>query len=61
MKKGEMDFIAEKMEEVLLKRRDPAEVRKEVATFMASYQEVKYCFDGLNAYRLLEFLERLRP
>jgi len=56
MKKGEMDFIAEKMEEVLLKRRDPAEVRKEVTTFMASYQEVKYCFDGLNAYRLLEHL-----
>jgi glycine hydroxymethyltransferase len=59
MKRNDMDFIAEKMEEVLLRGRDPAEVKKEVAAFMASYQEVKYCFDGSDAYRLLECLENL--
>jgi glycine hydroxymethyltransferase len=59
MKRSDMDFVAEKMEEVLLRGRDPAEVKKEVAAFMASYQEVKYCFDGSNAYRLLECLENL--
>lgn len=61
MKKSEMNFIAEKIEEVLLKGRDPAEVRKEVVAFTTSYQEVKYCFDGSNAYRLLEFLEKVWP
>lgn len=59
MKRSEMNFVAEKIEEVLLKKRDPAEVRKEVEAFMASYQEVKYCFDASNAYRLVKYFEGL--
>lgn len=57
MKRSEMNFIAEKMEDVLLKDKDPASVRKEVVSFMSSYQEVKYCFDGSNAYKLFDYLE----
>ena len=58
MKKSEMNFIAEKIEEVLLKRRNPADVKSEVAKFMENYQEVKYCFDGSSAYKLLSLLMR---
>ncbi|MCS7139404.1 MAG: serine hydroxymethyltransferase [Candidatus Nezhaarchaeota archaeon] len=57
MGKSEMNFIAEKIEDVLLRRRDPSEVRKEVVKFMQDYQEVKYCFDGSPAYKLIEKLK----
>ncbi|MEM1901346.1 MAG: serine hydroxymethyltransferase [Candidatus Nezhaarchaeales archaeon] len=59
MKEEEMNFIAEKIEEVLLRGRDPRDTKKEVVKFMSSYQEVKYCFDGLNAYKLFDHLEAL--
>ncbi|MEM4808850.1 MAG: serine hydroxymethyltransferase, partial [Candidatus Nezhaarchaeales archaeon] len=59
MKEEEMNFIAEKIEEVLLRGRDPRDAKKEVVKFMSSYQEVKYCFDGLNAYKLFDHLEAL--
>ncbi|MEM4576096.1 MAG: serine hydroxymethyltransferase [Candidatus Nezhaarchaeales archaeon] len=57
MKRDEMNFIAEKIEEVLLMNRNPADVRNDVANFMASYQEVKYCFNGSKAYRIIDYLE----
>ncbi|MEM0217384.1 MAG: serine hydroxymethyltransferase [Candidatus Nezhaarchaeales archaeon] len=59
MRKGEMNYIAEKIEEVLLRSRDPKEVKEEVVKFMSSYQEVKYCFDGFNAYKLFDYIETL--
>ncbi|MHC1629281.1 MAG: serine hydroxymethyltransferase [Candidatus Nezhaarchaeales archaeon] len=57
MRKSEMNFIAEKMEDVLLRGREPSEVKKEISSFMCNYQEVKYCFEGSQAYKLISYLE----
>lgn len=45
MKESEMEVIAEFFERVLIKREDPAKVRKDVIEFRSHFTEVKYTFD----------------
>lgn len=56
MGKDEMNFIAEKIEQVLVKRESTSKVRREVEEFTSRFREVKFCFEGSRAYDLLESL-----
>lgn len=44
MKESEMEYIAELFKKVLLDKKDPKEIRKEVSEFRENYQEVHYGF-----------------
>lgn len=54
MREGEMEEIARFFKEVLIDRKDPAEVRKRVVEFRKQYIEVKYTFPvNLDAFAAL--------
>ena len=57
MREDEMRQIAEFIARVIIKREDPAKVRKEVEEFMARYNTVKFC---LEANELKEEIEKLK-
>ncbi len=44
MKESEMEYIAELFKKVLLDKKDPEEIRKEVSEFRENYQKVHYGF-----------------
>ena len=44
MKESEMEYIAELFKKVLLDKKDPKEIRKEVSEFRENYQNVHYGF-----------------
>jgi len=44
MKESEMEYIAELFKRVLLDKKDPKEIRKEVSEFREDYQEIHYGF-----------------
>ncbi|AFK51225.1 serine hydroxymethyltransferase [Thermogladius calderae 1633] len=44
MREGEMDEIAELIKQVVVDKRDPAEVRRKVIEFRKEFLEVQYCF-----------------
>lgn len=48
MKEEEMKIIATFIASVLLKKKTPKKVQKEVRAFRKFYQEVKYCFNTTN-------------
>ncbi|MCK4247181.1 MAG: serine hydroxymethyltransferase [Methanomicrobia archaeon] len=45
MKESEMEYIAELFKKVLLDKKDPKEIRKEVSEFRKDYQEIHYGFN----------------
>jgi glycine hydroxymethyltransferase len=50
----EMEFIAELIADIIVKKRDPKLVAKEVKEFRKKYQKVKYAFDTeTDAYRYI--------
>jgi len=48
MKESEMVYIAELFRKVILEKKDPESVKKEVAEFRKDYQKVLYSFDQEN-------------
>lgn len=56
MGKGEMQEVARFFARALLRGEDPAKVRRDVAAFKASFQEVRYCFNDahLGGYPFIE-------
>jgi len=46
MGKGEMVKIANFFKKILIERRDPLEIKKEVIDFRKKYQKVKFCFNA---------------
>lgn len=56
MGKSEMVVIAEFFKKLLIDRKDPKKIKKEIAEFRKDFQEVKYCFQSPNkAYEYLKF------
>ena len=56
MGKSEMVDIAEFFKKLLIDRKDPKKIKKEIAEFRKDFQEVKYCFQSPNkAYEYLKF------
>ena len=56
MEKSEMIDIAEFFKKMLVDKKDPKKVRKEVGEFRKDFQEIKYCFQTSNkAYEYLKF------
>jgi glycine hydroxymethyltransferase len=48
--------IAEFFKKMLVDKKDPKKIRKEVAEFRKGFQEIKYCFQTSNkAYEYLKF------
>lgn len=45
MKEGDMEVIADLFKKVLVDKKDPAEVRKEVIEFRKNFLDIKYTFD----------------
>jgi len=45
MKESEMEYIAELFKKVIIDKKDPEEVKKEVSEFREDYQEVHYGFN----------------
>ena len=48
MGKSEMQEIAEFMKKVIIDKKDPKKVKKEVSDFRREFQEIKYCFQKEN-------------
>jgi len=46
MRESEMQHIAELMKKVVIDRRKPEDVRREVVELRKGFQKVHYCFDG---------------
>ena len=56
MGKSEMVDIAEFFKDLLIDKKDPKEVKKEVAEFKKGFQEIQYCFQSPNkAYEYIKF------
>jgi glycine hydroxymethyltransferase len=56
MGKGEMQDIAEFFKALLVDKKDPKRIKKEIAEFRKDFQEIKYCFQHSNdAYEYLKF------
>ena len=56
MGKKDMIDIAEFFKELLINKKDPIKVKKDVAEFNKDFQEIKYCFQTPNkAYEYLKF------
>lgn len=56
MGKSEMVEIAELFKKLIIDKKDPKQVRNEVAEFRKAFQEVKFCFQTPNkAYNYLKF------
>ncbi|MFX1446498.1 MAG: serine hydroxymethyltransferase [Promethearchaeota archaeon] len=56
MGKSEMVDIAEFFKDLLIDKKDPKKVRKEVAEFKKGFQEIHYCFQSPNkAYEYIKF------
>ncbi|MCL5437544.1 MAG: serine hydroxymethyltransferase, partial [Candidatus Thermoplasmatota archaeon] len=57
MKTGDMEEIASFFERLLVKKEDPARVRKDVISFKRGFRKLKYCYgEGYPAYRFERFL-----
>jgi len=56
MSKSEMVDIADFFKKLLIEKKDPKNVRNEVAEFKKDFQEIEYCFQpGSKAYEYLKF------
>jgi glycine hydroxymethyltransferase len=56
MGKSEMVDIAEFFKDLLVDKKDPKKVKKEVAEFKKGFQEIRYCFQSPNkAYEYMKF------
>jgi glycine hydroxymethyltransferase len=55
MGRSEMQEVAELIKQVVVDRKDPAEVRRKVAELRGRFREVRYCFDPGEAYRYFNF------
>jgi glycine hydroxymethyltransferase len=56
MGKSEMVDIAEFFKKLIIDKKDPKKVKKEVAEFRKDFQEIQYCFQPKNkAYEYLKF------
>ena len=56
MGKSEMVDIAEFFKKILIDKKNPKEIRNEIAEFKKDFQEIKYCFQTPNtAYEYLKF------
>jgi len=56
MGKSEMQDIAEFMKNIIIDKKDPKIVAKEVAEFRKDFRQIKYCFDSKSkAYEYLKF------
>ena len=56
MKKDDMIDIAEFFRKLLIEKKDPKKVKKEVSDFKKEFQEIQYCFQPSNkAYEFMRF------
>ncbi|MBY8983637.1 MAG: serine hydroxymethyltransferase [Candidatus Lokiarchaeota archaeon] len=56
MKKDDMIDIAEFFRKLLIEKKDPKKVKKEVTDFKKEFQEIQYCFQPSNkAYEFMRF------
>jgi glycine hydroxymethyltransferase len=56
MGKSEMIDIAEFFKKLLIDKKNPEDVKKEVSEFRKEFQEIKYCFQSPNrAYEYFKF------
>ncbi|KKN20922.1 hypothetical protein LCGC14_0930760, partial [marine sediment metagenome] len=56
MGKSEMVDIAEFFKKILIDKKNPKEIKNEIAEFKKDFQEIKYCFQTPNkAYEYLKF------
>jgi glycine hydroxymethyltransferase len=56
MKESEMQVVAEFIKKVVLDKKDPIAMAKEVSNFRKNYQEVKYCFPAkTKGYEYMTF------
>jgi glycine hydroxymethyltransferase len=56
MGKSEITDIADFFKKLLIDKKDPQQVKSEVAEFRKDFQEIKYCFQSQNrAYEYLKF------
>jgi glycine hydroxymethyltransferase len=56
MGKTEMVDIADFFKDLLINKKDPEKVKKEVIEFKKGFQEIRYCFQSPNkAYEYMKF------
>ncbi|MHA2087917.1 MAG: serine hydroxymethyltransferase, partial [Promethearchaeota archaeon] len=56
MNKGDMVDIAEFFRKLMIEKKDPKIIKREVAEFKKEFQEIKYCFETSNkAYEFMRF------